>query len=340
MRLPFFLLACSVLCHSLSLADEVRHHRLLAIDVSSSMGNAPLKQVRAEIAQHLKVHPASPTDPISFLLFSDVQQPIQTFTNNALAKKFVSDHRGTRIGAGLMAAIRELEAHKDVGFAVLMLYTDDQDSDRQTIAQAEKKLAALFGERHQKGLTQAVLLRRWSSGGGLSHLATALSKQPGVVVLESMAQTVPITIVPKVTVAQVQRVEENALKVVFRVEAHCSSPKAKAAELVVTCPEGAGENAWQVQVGETGEIKTTVPLSETQAAQGQRDLKLQFQVQGPTDKDVLVLLERAGQSLPLTFESRARYQIGARLHALTSVRWDVNNASRVIYSVTMDLGSN
>ena len=186
--------------------------RLLVIDVSGSMAGQTIDKVKMELESSLRQQPPTASDPIEVITFSSVASDPVEFQDLATALKFVrelnSGGNGTRIASGLMGAADRLAKLNSVGNTAVLLYTDDLDGHRQEILNAEKALDKIFENRHELGLSQALILRNWSnvSQGTISAIEQAFANNPFVTVLNGQ-DPVPVawmTAQPTITVSSAQ----------------------------------------------------------------------------------------------------------------------------------------
>lgn len=324
--------------------------RLGVIDVSASMDGEPLAEVRRELTTQLKQTPVSIASPMTFVKFSSAAHPPQSFVDQDAALKFVaalaSDSGGTSIGAALQAALKELKSRPDLAGVALLLYTDDQDSDRAAIKTAETELDKLFHERSERGLSQAVYLRSWSSGGGMSDLLAVLGKRPYIATAESATegQIVPVRITPKVKIDESLPVGANSARVKFRMYLDAQVPSGYAAPVVkFELRDAKSPNSWVVTALEhpiAGEAELI--YNEPATAFSRAVLRLAVVPQPPAPGKgqgrALPLLSTSLLEIPILFKFIREFEMTGKLVPTGKVRWDMRDANRIIYELKCDVG--
>lgn len=327
-------------------AESSANWRLIVIDNSSSMASGSrIQDVQREISTHLINQPPTAVSPVTFLTFDTQVRDVQRFTKMADALHYVdklaADGRGTSIAAGLTGALAELQKQSQVDGIAVMLFTDDQDPDRTAIQQAENELAKLFHNRSERGLTQAVLIRRWSSGGGLDTLVKRLQANPNVQVLSSTTATefTPIRVLPAISVERAELTKDDTVNVRFRLSTKIEGLPAgydpPRVEFVVENTAVGAKRAWSVDgKGASVAAETLLKLSSSQLSTGKSVLALLVSSKkkpATIGKQVLAVFPTRRIEVPIHFNARVKHEFLVKVKPTGKVRWDAKQGGQWIY---------
>lgn len=325
-------------------ADEPKlvHWRLIVVDTSASM-ESRLGEVRNELLAELQRQPVSKQFPITFQTFAFTPHAAQYFDDQdraiAYVKGLVKADGGTAIGPALSAASSAIRQRGDASSLVLMLFTDDEDTDRNSIASAEAELSKLLGERSDRGLPQTLVLRRWSGHGRLGQLATELQKNPRITVIDttSLLKGFPLGVLPTLKILEQTLTADGNLRVRFRVDlAPSDPPQALDPTIVVIHTANLTSSlpaAWEMTLGDRHkEFETVIPLSAAQQRAEQIAFRLLFSLKPVTpEAEPKPFLLRNSLEQALSFTLRRQCEFSATLRPTGKARWDPNIPSRVIF---------
>lgn len=274
-----------------SISSAPNSLRLLVIDVSGSMAGQTIDKVKMELESSLKQQPPTVNDPIEIITFSSVASDPVVFDDLAQALKFVRElnagDSGTRIASGLLRAADRLTKLNSVDNTAVLLYTDDLDGHRQEIINAEKALDTIFENRHELGLSQALILRNWSnvSPGTISAIEQAFADNPFVTVLNGQ-DPVPVawmTAQPTITVSSAEwdQVDPGQLLCRLKLSLDILGPLANEPGLPdyeFSCDEDLldPKNIFVVPNGATLDHSVLVAVDDRQVRKG--SLELEFNV--------------------------------------------------------------
>jgi len=327
-------------------AESSANWRLVVIDTSISMDSGSrIEDVQREISTHLINQPATPVSPVTFLTFDTQVRDVRRFTKTADALRYVdklaADGGGTSIAAGLNGALLELQKHSNVDGVAVMLFTDDQDPERTAIQQAERKLAKLFHNRSERGLTQAVLIRRWSSGGGLDTLVNLLQANPNVQVrsVTTATEFTPVRVLPAISVENAELTKEDRVKVRFRLSAKVEGLPAG---FDVPRLDFKAENAatgskkeWSISSkGPSVTAEVLLKLTASQLLSGNSVLTLlvtSAKQAATTPNQVLAVFPTRKIEVPIHFNARVKHEFLVKVKPTGKVRWDANQGGQWIY---------
>ncbi|MEM6469591.1 MAG: vWA domain-containing protein [Planctomycetota bacterium] len=337
----FSLLACT------AVAGTPQYARVFVVDVSGSMSSR-MEAVRAELKAQLAAQPATASCPISIITFSVRASTPMRFADNAAAVRYIETLRytegGTSIASGLLAAVDELKYYQEVPTSVLGLITDDEDSAPDATKSAERELAKLFGHRQDRGLAQAVLLRRWSLGGGVGQLFANLEKQSGVAVVDSVSaalNAIPIRCDAEIDVASSRLQHGSQLEVNllarFSVTDLPSGFAVPVMRLECSNPLINGTLEGEIKANEAGSFSAIVSLSPEQMAQGQCDLQLTLVPAQANGKKLLPVLRSSRFTKTVKFDSRTRFDLRTAIDPSVDLKWDTAKPSRAIFGCRLTL---
>lgn len=202
-----YVLALVMISHAPAIAanNRIKLLRIAVVDDSSSMMGASIEAVKNELGAVLKQLPASPEFPLLLVTFGDTAQKGRLFTDQAAALSSINslhgNSGGTDIAAGLAQGVMEIQDYRSVPDMIVLLYTDEGDSNKQGILVQEAKLDAIFSQRRKTNLDQTVV---FCQGWQNSALRTAIIKRGNANVVDTAQRLLqPLVITPKIVVKDV-----------------------------------------------------------------------------------------------------------------------------------------
>lgn len=320
------------------LAAEPRFFRLFVVDASGSMHPERIVQVEKELTELLTATPATLADPVGMFCFSDAPSPLTMFTANDQALAFVASiseqpSGGTQIGAALMQAADVLHQRRSVAGATLLLLTDGLDGGPEATKQAEQRLAALFRERKQKGLHQAVVLRTWSARDQGSSLITAL-KPDATVTVSDGSGPLPVhgrTVFPTATVVKVDygpRGDTALVTLRSEIQSSGLAPGLMGPTCQFVCQNVKSPTPWTVSSSAPPVVKTVeAPVSDAEFQAGALTLNIAVSPQaspaGAAGKTTSVAtLGRTSFTVPVKLPPlQATYEFAAKAAVTAPGQW-------------------
>jgi hypothetical protein len=316
-----------------SAAPEPKLVRVAIVDNSGSMSGARSATVRKELTSIIHQLPPSPEFPLLLLVFDEKVAPTQLITDLPTAEKAVltlqGNGGGTRIALGLMRACEELKKFEHGASALVLLYTDGEDDDQESIRRAENQLDAIFSQRGRQGLESNVYVKRW--GNANAELISRLRAGGHVRVLDAGELAVePLTVTPEVKVIETRRDPQNPreLHVTYTPtliqKGNPLSGKRLTATFECQSPGVAGQIRAQVQPdSKPSQFALTVPVptDETNA----HSLLFQVTISASSDSAstfVLPILSTSKIVVPIAIPSLTVHRrLAAEIRAAKVVGW-------------------
>ncbi|MCY3019756.1 MAG: hypothetical protein NTW87_12095 [Planctomycetota bacterium] len=224
------------------------------------MAGARIQTARDEVLGLARALPPSPEAPFIVVMFNHGADA-KTFTDLPSLEEYVNGTwawGGTSIAGGLRLAIQRIEPYKSSPL-LMYLVSDGEDSDKKNIEAAENEITALLAQRHERGLENNVILKRWD---GANAQLTRRLKDGGhanVVDLDTAAQFGVVSLVPS---ARILTADWDGNDVVVQAEASVkvsgvTTPRAKEHMLSFACrtPGVTGDANVAIKAGNTARLK-------------------------------------------------------------------------------------
>jgi Mg-chelatase subunit ChlD len=274
--------------------------RIFILDTSGSMAGRRIRVAKGEMLALARQLPPGPERPIILIPFHAQVDRVDTFTRLADFEARLERVRaggGTSIASGLREALVQIGKLRTVRHVCVMIYTDGEDSDEKGIARQEKKLDALFAERHKHGLKQTVVFcKRWASANARLLRAMKKYRHTRVIDLET-SRMVAVTLEPKFSVVRVAwfKAGAPALEVVVeaRIEVQGQTPATTLPPVGVRCPlsGAAGDVTAALIPGKTTRLTVRLPLPARFTG---RKLEVPFELSEPAET-----VSKNGMTLPV-----------------------------------------
>jgi len=277
------------------------------------------------------------SSPSAVQVFTDIQPAVVAIN------KLSGNSGGTDIAAGLrqgLAALQQLGGGKN---AVVLLFTDGEDSNTVGIREAEAKLDALFMQRRKQGLNQAVYLKQWGAGGA-DQFAKRLAESGSADLINGDSVTVlPVAVRPVVNIEDVQRLDDqHTLQVRWAVVLECDVRPASQPRVRVQCVDASAKGATEA-IALLGERSPPNTMTVTSAASldTHSEFRLPFKAALVPHTGPALLIQpcfvRPDQfEIPVSLpEIRIRNEITAVLEMTEVPRWIDPLALRVRYPVRL-----
>lgn len=347
MNVRLALLSSALLTAAVTTAVGQPVLRLAIVDDSGSMSGEKIALVRTEIAAILRSNPPTTAQPFALITFGSSPSVVQVFTDMqpavAAINKLSGSAGGTDIAAGLrqgLAALQQLGGGKN---AVVLLFTDGEDSNTVGIREAEAKLDALFMQRRKQGLNQAVYLKQWGAGGA-DQFAKRLAESGSADLINGDSVTVlPVAVRPVVNIEDVQRLDDqHTLQVRWAVVLECDVRPASQPRVRVQCVDASAKGATEA-IALLGDLSppNTMTVTSTASLDTHSEFRLPFKAAlVPHTGPALVIqpcFVRPDQfEIPVSLpEIRIRNEITAVLEMTEVPRWTDPLALRVRYPVRL-----
>jgi hypothetical protein len=309
--------------------------RIAIVDTSGSMEGERIAAVHRELAKVIRQLPPSPEFPLLLIVFNSQVGPTHVFTDGPSAEKAAAALNaggGTHIAPALVRAYEELRHYQKTANALVMLYTDGEDSDQEGIRRAETQLDALFNDRSKEGLGQSVFVKRWENAN--AELIARLRAHGHAQVLDAGELSVePLSFLPAVQVVAARRDPEDArrLQVAFApsVALKGKRPTGTLPGFKFACRNAGAEFRNRVEIQADAPARNgvvTLPIPADAERAGEISLVFDVSSVAPTSTQttyVLPIMLSSTVVVPVKLPPLALHQkLTAEIRQVRALRWD------------------